>query len=280
MIREICTLACLLQLLCATAFSQDGSSVRSAYYSQVAGEYTISDKGQEISGAGNGSDWKLQSLMSWTSIQEFDGSVFVWTRNGRPEVVASIFSFPGDVASRRKVVHEFVSFTKGQLQISQGNGTSWSPEPLTTWTLLPGNPTTGQTSNQLKLQARSLAKEFTASLNRLGEVWELRLLPKPLMEHSSVDQATKYSALFAFVGYSTDPELLLMLEARETSEGTSWYYAPGRLSNKSLFLNYRGTPIWKSLRRGHGSTEPDEEDSRYRVLHQGSEDLEKMLKQP
>lgn len=281
MSRAIFTVALVLQYLCAIAVSQEGESDKSAYYIHAVSEYSVVDA-KVAPNEKKATTYNLtnQPLMSWTSVGDYDGCIFAWTRNGRPEVLATIFSGPRGNTSRRNVFHEFVSFAEQPLQISRPSGEPWSPAPLTNWTQLPDSPVAGQSPTQLKLQARNLVKQFSASLNRLGETWEMRLLPTPLCEYGGPDQTAKFGALFAFVAYSTDPEILLMLEARDTPEGPRWFCAPGRSSDKSLFLNYRGQSLWKSHRRGHGSTEPDQEDARYRLSTIGSEDATTMLKKP
>ena len=102
-------------------------------------------------------------------------------------------------------------------------------------------------------------------MSRRGERWDLRLLPAPLLEYQEPSKDIIGGALFAFVGYSTDPEILVLLEARRTSEGAVWYFHPVRFSDKSLYLQFKNEPVWESLRRGHGS-DASTEDPLYHVL--------------
>jgi hypothetical protein len=103
-------------------------------------------------------------------------------------------------------------------------------------------------------------------MNRRGERWDLRLLPTPLLEYRQSTPEVLGGGLFAFVGYSTDPEILLLLEARDAKEGSMWHFQPVRFSDKSLYLSFKEKPIWESLRAAHGADGPDTEDPQYRVL--------------
>lgn len=265
---------CLWQVAVAPveAEPQAAGAKWAAYYQRAASGYEVRELSPESKSPTQRVELAKSPVLSWTSLNDYDGAVFAWTRAGRPVMFATIFSFPSRVAQQRQVVHEFLSFAEVPLAVSSKDAPAWSPEPLSTWSPLPDRPPVGTTDNQIKLQARNLARRFSGRLNRLGESWELRLLPKPLIEYGKVGDSVLGGGVFAFVGYSTDPEILVMLEARKTPQGTQWYYAPGRFSDKSLYLSYRDQPIWESLRRGHGSDAADEPDGRYQVLQSQSVD--------
>ena len=44
----------------------------------------------------------------------------------------------------------------------------------------------------------------------------------------------------------TDPELLLVIEARRTDQDTRWYYAPARFTNREVWLKYRDKEVWRA----------------------------------
>jgi hypothetical protein len=208
------------------------------------------------------------ALFEWASINHYHGGVFAWSDRGRPAVVGTIFSFPRGT-NQRLAVREFVTLSETAVTVHGPGGTSWSAPPNVTLRLLPEAPMPPDNFNLLKLHARRLAREFSASLNRRGERWELRLLPKPLMEYQQPAEAILGGALFAFVGYSTDPEILLLIEARDGKDGAAWRYLPLRFSDKSLYLKYKDKLVWESLRAGHGAEGPDTKDPHYHVLSSG-----------
>jgi hypothetical protein len=205
-------------------------------------------------------------VFQWASINEYHGAVFAWTENGRPVMAATIFSFPVQDSNQRQAVHEFASFAEAEVRVESPGGGRWSPPPLAALQRVPEAAPPRGSAGALKLQCRRLAKEFSADMNRRGERWDLRLLPTPLVEYRQPSPEILGGGLFAFVGYSTDPEILLLLEARKTPDGPAWHFHPVRFSDKSLFLKFRDKPIWESLRRGHGGDGTDTEDPLYRVL--------------
>ena len=96
----------------------------------------------------------------------------------------------------------------------------------------------------------SLAREFTGrSLSDAGQAWELRLLPQPLYRYESTDPDVLDGALFTLVSSAgTDPEIILMLEARKTPTGPQWVFGAARFSDMNLWLKQKGQEVWSSIR--------------------------------
>ena len=80
---------------------------------------------------------------------------------------------------------------------------------------------------------------------RQGERWQLRLLSQPIYTYSEAADEMLGGAVFALVGYITDPEILLLIEARQTAEGPQWFYAPARFSDKTLSLQHMDAEVWQ-----------------------------------
>jgi hypothetical protein len=232
------------------------------YYLDAAKQY-------QVTHAGDGRAVPLddRAIFDWSSIDDYNGALFAWTEGGRPAMVATIFSFPVRDSKQRMVLHEFASFSEHQLVVVGTDKARWEPPPFPAMKPVPGATAPPESDNLLKLQCRRLAKDFTANFNRRGERWDLRLLPAPLMEYREAPGSVLGGGLFAFVGYSTDPEILLLIEARKEGTGpAAWYYQPVRFSDKSLFLSHKDKPVWESWRSGHGTKGPDTDDPLYRVL--------------
>jgi len=231
------------------------------FYLDAAKQYTVSRvRDQETV------QLKDRAVFDWASIDDYNGAVFAWTEKGRPTLVATIFSFPLAGSKQRLAVHECASFAEAEVVVAGPSNIEWKPPPLETLQPVPDAQPPPSKENLLKLHCRRLAKEFSASLNRRGERWDLRLLPTPLLEYHEPSDEILGGALFAFVGYSTDPEILLLLEARKSKDGPAWHYHPVRFSDKSLYLSFKDKPVWESLRAAHGGDGPDTKDPLYRVL--------------
>jgi hypothetical protein len=190
------------------------------------------------------------------------GDVYVWLYRGRPEVVASIFSFPSG-NGERSVWHEFASLSLAVLEVNRAAPEQWVPQA-------PGvglRPVEGAlvpaASAPLRLvQLRNLAREFSGRSRREdGQEWELRLLPQPLFRYENNDPDLIDGALFAFVtSAGTDPEIILLIEARRevgAATGPQWVFAGVRFSDMNLWLKHRNKEVWSSIRSDENQFEHD-----------------------
>lgn len=196
---------------------------------------------------------RREPIYRWTNPTRVGGQVgevFVWTYRGRPEVVGSIFSHPtGD--GRRVMCHELHSLSLEVLTVDREAAERWVPQaPGVELKPADGAPAPAGTAAQRLAQMRTLAREFSGrSLSDQNQAWDLRLLPHPLYRYESTDPDVLDGALFALVSSAgTDPEILLMLEARRTPEGPRWSYAAARFSDMNLWLNHKGREVWTSIR--------------------------------
>jgi hypothetical protein len=178
------------------------------------------------------------------------GEVFVWTYRGRPEVVGTIFSHPAD-GGRRLICHELHSLSLAVLVVDREAAEQWVPQaPGVDLKPLEGAPTPAGTAAQRLAQIRSLSREFTGrSLSEQGQAWELRLLPQPLYRYESTDPDVLDGALFTLVSSAgTDPEIILMIEARKANSGPQWVFGAARFSDMNLWLKHKGQEVWSSIR--------------------------------
>lgn len=174
-----------------------------------------------------------------------DGAVFLWLDRGRPEVVGSFYRYRGD--GRALEDHEFMSLATAPLVARRDGTTVWAPEVAgVTPKPIPDAPKpAGSVAERLR-QMRALAGEFRASFNLDSDHSELRLLSRPLYRYEVKDRADLLDgALFAFV-QTTDPEVLLLIEARPSADGgaPAWHYAVARMSMVDLKVRHKGRDAW------------------------------------
>lgn len=177
------------------------------------------------------------------------GAVYVWLHQGRPVVVGSIFSHPE--AGKRMVCHEFHSLFAAALRPERGaEDQRWQPKAGVELVALPDAPAPDASASRRLLQMRSLSRAFTAhSIDHREQRWELRLLPQPLYRYEKPEGETLDGSLFAFVtSAGTDPEVILVLEARKTDSGGAWYYRAIRFSDSNLYVQQAGKEVWSSIR--------------------------------
>ncbi len=106
-------------------------------------------------------------------------------------------------------------------------------------------------------QMRTLARELTASRHELknGKQEELRLLSQPLYRYERPSSAATDGALFAYC-VVWDPEVIVVIESRETKRGPRWYYAPTRFSHLTLTLHHKQKEVWRDTRDGPHHRDP------------------------
>ena len=115
---------------------------------------------------------------------------------------------------------------------------------------IPGAPEPAATPAARLVQIRTLARDFSGrSLSDQGQAWTLRLLPRPLYRYESTDSAVVDGAVFALVSSAgTDPEIILLIEARKTPTGMRWDYGAARFSDMDLWLKHKDEEVWSSIR--------------------------------
>ena len=95
---------------------------------------------------------------------------------------------------------------------------------------------------------RLLAREFRArikAVNRGGDIdEELRLLAQPVYRYKSEDPTVLDGAIFSFVR-GTDPELLLLIEARKVDSGVVWEYALAPMNSFEFQAFHRDREVWR-----------------------------------
>jgi hypothetical protein len=211
------------------------------FYQREASEYDIF-----LGGAGGE---KLQFLerpvFRWAapmSQNEFNGVIFVWTHNGRPEVLGSIWSVASrQVKGRRNIAHTFHSLAQKPLLANRNGGDFWHPtEPGLSLKPIPQAPVPAQLPAQRRLQIRALSREFSASEEARGKQETLHMQPRPIYEYET-DQGS--GAIFTFLR-DWDPEVMLIIEARETVNGPRWHFEGIRFCVLSARMRYRDQEVW------------------------------------
>lgn len=185
-------------------------------------------------------------VMRWTA-EGNSGAVWVWTRQGRAEVVGCLGAYVNP-AGKLEGFHEFHSLTLKPLQkVEIGSVRIWeSRKPGVEPKLLADGEQPAATDKLRLIQMRNLAREFTAQMRSGKQTHTLRLTPAPLYRFQSTNPDVLDGALFSYLwDNGTDPELLLLLEARQTSDGPRWHYAPVRFTWREVWLTHDNHELWR-----------------------------------
>lgn len=188
---------------------------------------------------------RAEPVLKWSNPERgrIYGHVFIWTAQGRPEAVASLYKWYHPFTHSS---HEFQSLSLGGLHAQREESVAW-------WTagagvelnrLSDAAQPAEMAAGRLR-QMREMVRHFRADeTNRQGELSPLRLLPQPIYRYESTAEPLVDGALFAFV-QATDPEILLLLEARMDESGrASWQYALARLNSISMRAFYDDREVW------------------------------------
>jgi hypothetical protein len=172
-----------------------------------------------------------------------DGVVFVWLLDGRPEVIGAIFTYRLGKFIHRK--HEYHSLALGPLAAQYRGRRVWAPRIAgVAFQRVPDAPAPAATARLRLSQMKTLARNFSARMEALqGEKFELRLLPQPLLRYEPKDQNILDGALFSF-SLGTDPEAILVLEARVEDAHAAWQYAFARFHFVDLHASYNDQEVW------------------------------------
>jgi hypothetical protein len=177
------------------------------------------------------------------------GSIFLWLRDGRPAALACIFSQPHDKLPGRKIMHELHALDPEKLLVTRDEYNQWKPQAGLARKELPDTAAPAPTPGARLLQMRKLAQEFTGyEVDRDQKRWELRLLPTPIYRYPAAKNGVVDGALFALISNAgTDPEVLLLIEANDSSGKLRWEYACGRFSDWELHVQRKDAEVYSSV---------------------------------
>lgn len=189
---------------------------------------------------------KTEPVLHWSNPLRgtVSGACFVWVADGRPEVIGSFYRYK--VQGETVEDHEFQSLATTPLTATVDGKVVWNPPtPGLTLKPIPDAPAPAATANERLRQMRSLAREFHAFFDLEQDRTELRLLPKPLYRYEVSGADLVDGALFGFV-QTTDPEVLLVVEARTVDGQGVWHYGLARMSMVNLRAEHKGRQVWQA----------------------------------
>jgi hypothetical protein len=145
------------------------------------------------------------------------------------------------------VLHELHALDPEKLLVTRNAHNQWKPEAGLVRNELTDAPPPAEPPAARFSQIKKLATEFTGyeihheKIQRL----ELRLVPSPLYRYPSAKTGVIDGALFALVSEDgTDPEVLLLIEARESNGKLRWEYACGRFSDRELHVQPKDKEVF------------------------------------
>jgi hypothetical protein len=191
-------------------------------------------------------DLVSEPVLHWTNptVGATYGSTFVWTANGRPEAMASIHRWRTKAGVLREQ-HELVSLSLDSLHAVRDGRAAWYPAQAgIELKTIPGAVAPADSPVLRLSQMRTLAREFRCLFGPEPNRTEMRLMPQPVYRYESSDPRLLDGAVFAFVR-ATDPDVLLLLEARQMNGAYEWQYALARQAASELTVFHKGQEVHK-----------------------------------
>jgi len=238
------SLTALLVVASSTAMAQDATYTPEElhrHFQKVAEKYEMR--------AGDGQlTLRRQPLMHWqnTVRKQEQGALYMWEKNGRPQVLGSIFTYDNEGNVRCR--HEMISLADTPLVSKLDSVTVWSPKSAgVTWTPYHDAPEPSESTPRRLTQMRAIARQFSGILELPDQQpSHLTLIPQPLVRYQAAESGVIDGAIFS-LAVVTDPEILLLIEARKSKSGsTAWYYAAARAHYHKVRLLHQGRVAWEA----------------------------------
>lgn len=215
-------------------------------------------------------NWVNSARVNNPRIQK--GAVYVWTRDGRAEVVGTIFSLTRE-GENATFYHEFHSLATVPLKATVKRNLRWdTPDAGLKFTAFPSAAAPADTPARRMAEMRGFARKFSGySINYDDKRWELNLLPQPLYRMPKATADVLDQGVFTLISTAgTDPEVLLVIEARKVKDGYEWQYSICRFTDLKTFVSYGDQEVWSFKNGTNGPTTDADIKSRYRFINAGS----------
>jgi hypothetical protein len=231
----------------AASFAEESAEQRAAESQQAAAAEV---KRFAFALAGNAGE-KLQlvetPILRYTNPLRGDvhSVLYLWTRDGRPEVVASISNW---YTPRPYLGLAATSLSQEKLVGTRDGQQVWEPKVAgIELHSIPGAPPPADSAEQRFRQMGVLAREFTAEFKRearYNEGGKLRLMARPLYRYESTNEDVQGGALYALAD-GTSPQLNLLIESRRTKSGAfEWQYAFAPNNSVEYHAFHKDREVW------------------------------------
>lgn len=253
--QMILGLAAVLLNLHTVSFSQENQRPQAVEVDadQVKAESLLRARSIRVSRASDGSKVDLMKTpvlrYSDPTRKNDAGSVWVWGKSGRPQLMVEIYH--GDSDPENKIWVHAMSLTSTELLQAETDDGRWMPR--TTSFELQEIPKVRPPSEkavvrlrQMKAASRSVsAHEFWDPNNTR---YELRLLVTPVYRYSDPESGLVDGAVFVFA-HGTNPEILMFVEARaKEGDAPKWYRGFAPLGSAELVVAEEEQVIWRKDR--------------------------------
>lgn len=176
-----------------------------------------------------------------------DATLWVWTRNARPVAFQKVEGNNHGGGQAWTIC--FASLSEGLIYVDWPMGRKYAArKPGVTFIPVPGAVAPADNPRARTAQLKTLKERFTGRLNVDGEGKggaETRTMAKPIFEYSDPESKLPLGAIFGMTSTGTNPDLLLLIEARRDGDGKlRWEYAHARMTSNSVRVRLDDVEVW------------------------------------
>lgn len=176
-----------------------------------------------------------------------DATLWVWTRDARPVAFQKVEGNNHGGGQMWTIC--FASLSEGLLTVDWPvNRKFQTQKPGVNFAAFSNAEPPAETSRARILQIKALKDRFTGRLgiDAAGKGGaETRSMAKPLFEFADPDSTLPLGAIFGMSSTGTNPDLLLLIEARADGAGKlRWEYACARMTSASLVVRLDDAEVW------------------------------------
>ena len=180
-------------------------------------------------------------IFSWANPQRsaIGGALYMWTLKGRPVATIGLWTYKDTKDS-----YEYQSLHEGALDVTCDAGEDWRPkDPGLKYLPIPNAETPAESKTLRLIQMRKIARDRFSSHAADGS--DQRLLPTPIYRYDEFPDNVFDGAVFSFAD-GTDPETLLVFEARLIDKNPQWFYAFGSQTSRNVDGRLDGAKVWSN----------------------------------
>jgi hypothetical protein len=179
-----------------------------------------------------------------------DATLWVWTRDARPVAFQKVEGNNHGGGQMWTIC--FASLSDGLLNVrwplARPPHEYAARTPGVTFKPIPKADPPAETARKRTVQLRALKDRFSGRLgvNDQGKGGaETRTMAKPIFEYADPESKLPLGAIFGLSSTGTNPDLLLLIEARRDEAGAwRWEYAHARMTSASLRVRLDDDEVW------------------------------------
>jgi hypothetical protein len=174
-----------------------------------------------------------------------DATLWVWTRNGRPVAFQKVEVNAWQGTSQWTICYASLADELIETRWPQRDVFK-STEPGVVYKSVPEAPAPANGALQRTLQIKALKDRFAGSIDQgNGEYEPIRVLPTPIFQYTDPDTKLPLGAIFAMTSTGTNPDVLLLLDARPDADGRlRWHYGIARLTSVGHQVKLDDMVVW------------------------------------